>query len=76
MALASVRQPCPVTCQQLLHILLNFRSIMQLFNFFRCVMNHVNQSVAYPSAQRISAAEIPLFCAVILKTETLLEQNF
>jgi hypothetical protein len=39
-------------------------------------MNHVNQLVAYPWAQRLSAAEIPLFCAVTLETETLLEQDF
>jgi hypothetical protein len=39
-------------------------------------MNHDIQPVAYPPAQRLSAAEIPLFCAVTLKTETLLGQNF
>jgi len=38
-------------------------------------MNRVNQPVAYPPAQRLSAAEIPLFYAVTLKTETLLEHN-
>jgi hypothetical protein len=46
-----------------------------LYLFFRSVMNHVNQPVAYPPAQRLSATEIPIFCAVTLKTETLLEQN-
>ena len=49
---------------------------MQLFIFFRCIMNHVNQPAAYPPAQRLSVAEMPLFCAVTLKTETLLQQNF
>jgi len=49
---------------------------MQLFIFIRCVMIHVNQPVAYPPAQRLSAAAMPLLCAVTLKIETLLEQNF